>query len=471
MTGSATSGRPPGLWVAAWLLARKDLRQYFRDKVGMALGFLLPLALVAVFGFIMGRAGGSSGMPRVEIAVVDLERSPESERLVEALAGVESLDLSRPDAGEVWSRDDALARVRDGDEPMALVIPEGYAAGAEPELILDPGREIEQQLVAIGLFQALIEVQGDEAGWALSRRALLQAGLPEEWSGRVFTLTEGFRGSVEALFTEAETQGKLEAGAEAPGEPPADGAEATGEATAADGGGGESGVDLQGFMQDLLPVQRTEVLPEGRQEQITYQVSHAVSGMTVMMLMFSLVGFGRSLLAERDRGTLRRLLAAPIDARAILLSKFLGVFLIGLLLIAVLFTFSALVFELDVLGRLDTLVVLSAATALACTGFAVAIAAWAKTDKQADGVSTLVILLMSSIGGCWMPLMLMPEAVQLAARCTLPYWSLSGYQGSFWHGMHWTEPAMLRFIGVQLAVAAALAALAGLLFHRRYRAG
>ena len=441
--------RPPGVWSAAWLLARKDLRQYFRDKVGMALGFLLPLALVSIFGFIMGHTGGGGGaMPRVELAVVDLDRSAESSRLVEALSQVESLDLSLPGDGQAWSRDDALDRVHDGDEPMALVIPAGYAQGSEPELILDPGREIEQQLVAIGLFQALFQAQGEEAGWALSRRALLQAGLPPEWTGRVTTVTDGIRSSVETLFAEAEQQGVVE-----------------------DGGAAEPPVELKSFLQDLLPVTRTEVRPEGREQQLSYQVSHAVSGMSVMMLMFSLVGFGRSLLAERDRGTLRRLLAAPIDARAILLSKFISVLLIGMLLITVLFTFSALVFDLDVLGRLDTLVVLSLATALACTGFAVAISAWAQTEKQADGVSTLVILLMSAIGGCWIPLMLMPEPVQLVARFTLPYWSLSAYQGTFWHGLRWTHPDMLRYVGVQLAVAATLAALSALLFRRRYRAG
>lgn len=457
------TNRPPGLWSAAWLLARKDLRQFFRDKVGMALGFLLPVALVAVFGFIMGHTGGGGGMPRVELAVVDLERSAESARLVAALGAVESLDVSLPEAGESWSRDDALDRVRDGDEPMALVIPQGYATGAEPELIFDPGRQIEQQLVAIGLFQALFQVQGADAGWALSRRAMLKAGLPPEWSDRVFALTNGFRHSIEAMFAEAKVSEEPRAAVAADAA-----VGTTGESAAP---ASEPGFQMQTVMQDLLPVTRTEVTPEGRQQQLDYQVSHAVSGMTVMMLLFSLVGCGRSLLAERDRGTLRRLLAAPIDARAILLSKFISVFLIGMILIAVLFTFSGLVFGLDVLSRLDTLLVLSIATALACTGFAIAIAAWAQTEKQADGVSTLLILLMSSIGGCWIPLMLMPKAVQLVAHFTLPYWSLSGYQGTFWHGLHWTHPDMLGFIGVQLAVAAALTALAALLFRRRYRAG
>lgn len=445
------SPRPPGLWAAAWLLARKDLRLYFRDKVGMALGLLLPLALVSIFGFIMGHTGGSNGMPRVELAVADLEHSEASQKLVDALVKVESFDVSLPSDGQSWTRDDAVKRVHDGSEPMALVIPQGYAAGAEPELIVDPGREIEQQLVAIGMFQALFAVQGEEAAWAMSRRALMKAGLPADWAGRVFAVTDGFRKSVEAMFSEAEAR---------PTESKDDGDSKP-----------DRNVDVQTFMQDMLPVTRTEVRPEGRQQQLSYQVSQAVSGMTVMMLMFSLVGFGRSLLGERDRGTLRRLLAAPIDARAILLSKFLGTFLIGMLLITVLFTFSALVFDLEVLGRLDTLLVLSAATALACTGFSMAIAAWAKTDKQADGISTLLILVMSAIGGCWIPLMLMPKAVQMVARFTLPYWSMSGYQGAFWYGLRWTHPDMLLYVGVQLLVALALSVVAAILFSRRYRAG
>jgi ABC-type uncharacterized transport system permease subunit len=99
------------------------------------------------------------------------------------------------------------------------------------------------------------------------------------------------------------------------------------------------------------------------------------------------------------------------------------------------------------------------------------VAAWARTDKQADGVSTLAILLMASIGGCWMPLMMMPEAIQVAARFTLPFWSLSGYQGTFWYGKHWTDPEMLLDLGVLLGITGALTAAAVALFRRRYLAG
>ena len=61
-----------GLLRAAWQLTVKDLRLYVRDRTGLALGFLLPLGLVGVFGMIMGHVGGGGGMTaRVELAVAD----------------------------------------------------------------------------------------------------------------------------------------------------------------------------------------------------------------------------------------------------------------------------------------------------------------------------------------------------------------------------------------------------------------
>jgi ABC-type multidrug transport system permease subunit len=466
------------LFSATLALTRKDLLLYFRDKTGVALGFLMPLGLVGVFGLMFGSGGGDSAMPRVQVAVVDLDRTEASAALLDALDDTDTVRVIRPDEGETWSEDDVRRRVLEGDEPMALIVPAGFADGAELRLLQDPDRSVERQLVDIALMQAIVSAQGVDAGWAMSRRMLLKAGVPAAWTDRVRGLTDGFRTGIESMFEEAHALGLLEDDAEASGAgldaPEARaGADGASDGPADEGAddGADFALDLGSVMSDLLPVQREELRPEGRQAQVTYQVSHAVSGIGVMMLMFSLVGFGRSLLEERDRGALRRLIAAPIDSRAILLSKFLGTFLIGMALLVVLFTFAKFAFELDILSRLDTLIVVSVATAAACTSFAMLVAAWARTDKQADGVSTLAILLMASIGGCWMPLMMMPDLIQSAARFTLPFWSLSGYQGTFWYGKHWTDPGMLVDISVLLAIAAGLTAASVALFRRRYLAG
>ncbi|MBC8327291.1 MAG: hypothetical protein H8E31_00920, partial [Planctomycetes bacterium] len=63
----------------SWTIARKDLRSYFRDRTGMLLGFLLPIALVTAFGFIAQVLyGGNSAMGRTTLWVADENGSDSS---------------------------------------------------------------------------------------------------------------------------------------------------------------------------------------------------------------------------------------------------------------------------------------------------------------------------------------------------------------------------------------------------------
>ncbi len=430
---------------AALLLVRNDLRLFFRDRVALLLSFALPIALVGIFGFIMGAmgGGGGGGLKAVDVAVLDEDNSPASAAFVQALRDSQTVRPRFRKEG-AFTREQLHERLDEGEDSFALVIPRGFGDGADLLLLRDPGRDIEARMVQMGLLSALFEAKGADAAWDMSRRALDQAGLPPEWSARIEGLMGPFRLGMEGLFADADREGHLGAGDEA---------------------------DPLAFMEQVLPIQMQDVVPAGRDRQLTYMVSHSVSGMTVMMLMFTLVGAARTLLSERDQGTLRRLLAAPIDPRAILLGKFLMSVLLGLILIVVLYAFAALVFKVDVLSRWDTLLVVSLATSLACTSFALAIAAWAKTDKQADGVSTLLILSMSALGGAWMPTIVMPEAARTVAKFTLTHWSLSGYQASLWYGKHWTEPEVLVPVGVVLGIALALGFVAVAIFRRRWLAG
>jgi len=435
----------------AWQLARKDLRIFFRDRTGMLLGFALPIALVGIFGFIMGALGGSQSneMSPIEVAVLDEDVSPASATFVQALRDSPSIAPVFAKEG-VFTRDQLQERVSDGKEGFAVVVPHGFADGTDLVLLRDPGRTLEARLVEFGLVAALFKARGGDAAWDMARRGLQNSGLPPESAARIEGLMAPFRMGLDSLFAQAEDAGQLASGK--------------------DGKDGKE-PDALGFMERALPLQMQDVVPAGRDQQLNAYVSHAVSGMTVMMLLFTLTGSARSLLTERDKGTLRRLLAAPMRPGAILLGKFITAWLLGLVLVTVLYVFAWLVFHVDIVSRWDTLLLVSAATAAACTSFAVAIAAWARTEKQADGVSTLIILSMSALGGSWFPTMAMPPAAQTVAKFTLTYWSLRGYQASLWYGKTWTDPDVLLSLGVVMAVAVGLALLALTLFRRRYLAG
>jgi ABC-type multidrug transport system permease subunit len=192
-----------------------------------------------------------------------------------------------------------------------------------------------------------------------------------------------------------------------------------------------------------------------------------------MMLLFGMLACGSTLLQERESGTLRRLLIAAIPRGSILGAKFLFSAIIALLQLIVLFAFGNLLFHIGVLRDPVTLAVLCLTWTAVAASFGMLIAAWAKTTKQAEGIATLLILVMAAVGGCWFPIQILdlPWQAELATQWTPTYWAMSGFQGMFWEQRSWMHPKMLTTIGVQWGFALAASAVALLFYRRNYVAG
>lgn len=438
----------------AWVMAKKDLRVFSRDRTGLALGLLLPVVLVTVFGFVMKVVnGGDSGVSRATLWVVDQDATDLSRRFVAALRAAETLKI-RPAVDEA-AVDEAAVRqdITDGELHHALLVPAGFGATlAKKELpqltmLRDPDRALEEQLIAVGLMQAAIVALGPDFSEAFTTRMLERAGIPKEWRERTTALTRAFAGGVRTLFEEREAAAKpAEAHDGAPTFSPAD------------------------FMGQLVPITHEDFRPPQRPKQLSYMLSHTVSGIGVMMLMFGLVACGTQLIREREEGVLPRLLVAPADRLAILWGKYLFALLVGAVQLTLLFTFGAFVFQVDVMRDPPAFLVVSLVVLLAITAFGMLVAAWAKTTKQAEGLSTLIILVMSALGGAWFPLQAFdpPPAVKLAMSCTLTDWAIRSYQALFWHGHGLGDTEVQVNLAVLLGFTAAATIAARALFLRRY---
>ncbi|MBI4879271.1 MAG: ABC transporter ATP-binding protein/permease [Planctomycetes bacterium] len=442
---------------ATWTLAQKDLRLYLRDRTGMLLGFGLPVVLVLAFGFVYKMAfGRSGGMSSTTLWVADLDQSDRSRAFLAALRENTMLSIRPREGEDAAPAGDLKGKVEDGEAHHALVIERGFElaldAGSFPALTMyrDPDRTLEAQLVSIALMQSFLgAADPQEAAPLMTARALELAGLPDEWSERIQTLSRAFSGSVEALFVEAEDEGLLQAAA--PDEEPA-------------------AFDFSSVMRGLVPVRNVDIKPPDRPKELSYMLAHNVSGISVMMLMFGLVACGTLLIQEREQGTLRRLLLSPMQRRSILWGKFLFTAIIGVLQLAVMFAVGELVFSVSLLRDPLTLLVLSAALVFSVTAFGMLIASLARTTRQAEGLSTIIILVMSAVGGAWFPIQMfdLPLASEIVAKCTLTWWAMSAFQGMFWHGKPWTDPTMLGQLGVLLAFGAVASCCAQVAFRRRY---
>ena len=78
------------------------------------------------------------------------------------------------------------------------------------------------------------------------------------------------------------------------------------------------------------------------------------------------------------------------------------------------------------IGTIGLMVLISAIT-LASTGLGLLVAVFVTTKDQADSVSTMIVLIMSAMGGSWWPLFIMPQFMQDLAHLTITAWAMEGF--------------------------------------------
>jgi ABC-type multidrug transport system permease subunit len=183
----------------------------------------------------------------------------------------------------------------------------------------------------------------------------------------------------------------------------------------------------------------------------------AVAGTSILMLLFSVAGVGSSILEEKENGTIHRLLYSPLKGSAILYGKMLFAFFISILQLTAMFLFAWLIFNMDLSINFPALILMIIATAFAVSSLGILLAALAKTRQQALNISTIIILIMSAIGGSMIPLFIMPAILQKIAFLSLNYWAIQGFYDIFWRVLPLEEIlpkiALLISIGIVMTLA------------------
>ncbi len=355
---------------AAFLIARKDLRQRLRDRSALVYGIIAPLGLAILFSFIFGPLDDAAF--EAEYVIVDEDGGQISEAFGEALGGleddgiavirtVESVEVARE---QVETGSDAFAGDDVASADAAFVIPEGFSeavlAGeaAEMTIIGAAGSELSAQVaysVAQGFSSELAAVD-----------VAVRTVLPD---------------AMAAIAQEGGTASGVSPGAEgAPGA-------VTPEMLAA--------LLAQEAASTVNPITVEDVSASTKQLDSTTYLS---AGMAVFFLFFT-VAFGVSgLLEERRLGTMQRLLAAPVSRSSIIVGKALTSFALGILSMTVLVVASTLLIGAE-WGNPLGVALLVVAAVVAAMGILAVVAAVAKNQEQASNFQAIIALVLAFLGG------------------------------------------------------------------------
>jgi ABC-2 type transport system permease protein len=391
-----------------------------RDRVAQTLTFVLPIVFFSIFASVFGSRGGEN-MPPVSIAIVDQDGSELSRRVIEALGKETALRVRAAAPGApALDRAGAERLVRNGDVPVAVVIPKGMgdgfgqggfgSSGPSVVLLADPSDPVAPQMVQ-GLLQKVMMTAVPD---------LMMAGGMKQFEDRAGSLTPQQRKAVDAWLP------SLKAGA--------------GTGRASSGGAGPMGMAV-----DVVDVMRTD-------DRKGSLISFYAAGIGVMFLLFSAVGgAGGALLDEADSGTLERLLSTNIGMTGLLAGKWLLLMLIGTAQLTVMFLWGRVAFGLPLFTHIPGFLVMTVVTAGAAAALGLVLATLARSRAQLSGFSTLLILTMSALGGSMFPRFLMSETMQKMGLVTFNAWALDGYLKVFWRNAAvwelWPQVLVLVLLG------------------------
>ncbi len=379
-------------------LFKKDLMLFFHDQRSVILTFLLPLILISLFAFAYGGIGEFDGRSEpVRLLITDFDQTVSSQEIISSIDSLK--DIRTVISNSVKAEE----LVINGNYACALIIYKGFqdslvAGNASPlEMVYDRSREMEIAALQQNLISTLMASTG---------KIVVKKRIENYLKVQFPYIDKNITDNIARNATDNN--------------------------------------------DNTAVIKWTSVV--GEKNDTKLGLIQAVAGTAILMLLFSVAGVGTSILEEKENGTINRLLYSPLKGSTILYSKMLFAFFISILQLTTMFLFAWLVLNMDLSVNIPGLILMITATSFAVSSLGIFLAAVSKTRQQAQNLSTIIILVMSAIGGSMIPLFIMPAILQKIALLSVNYWGIQGFYDLFWRVLPLKEilPKILILMGIGL---------------------
>ncbi len=420
-------------------IAFKDLLITFRDPVGLILMLVAPLALTLVISAAFGGSDSDSAIGVIPIAVINQDTGEFGPYLVEAFGSDDLTDLV--EVHEYSSIEAARTAVDEDQLASAILIPENFSASLLPY----------QGTSAAGFTG---EMSGDSA---------VQTSQVEIYNNPSRSISTSIvRSIVETIigqFISGSAAGQvailqlLDSGRLTPQE------------ALQEGEGIGRQVGENSLAGTLITLESSTYTPEGVQENEFSWLKYSAASMAILYLMFTMNASGRSILVEREGGTLTRMLIVPAQRATILGGKMLAGVLTGLIQMSILIVSSRFLFGFtwgDPAGVAFT----TLAVVLAISGWGLIPAAFARTSGQANSAGTAITLTFAALAGNFVPRLAMPLWLQKISLVTPNAWGIETYYALIQGG---SLTDALPAIGILFLMAILTFGIAIITFRRQFK--
>ena len=340
-----------------WAIAWKNLLVLSKDRGALAILFLMPLLFASLVGASAGGGGeGEESNVHFDVYVVNNDEGPFGKMVEDVLAEMTLLRIERLDSAA--EADELVAK---GERLAAIVIPADFSQQIDSydptrvTVIADPVNQ-EYASYVTGLVNYAVappSVQGE-----------LQYGIRQvlNESGALDNAPPEMHQAAEAQIL------------------------------------GAIMTQLQ-VMQTDPPISVTTEQPAEAVEESFNPFAIVIPNFAVMFAFFLTGTIAQSVHNERDHGTFRRLLAAPLDRAAIIAGTMLAFMIVVFFQVIFMFSIAAGAFNMPLGHSIGGLLWITFGLSLAASSLGLLLAAITKGSKQAGTVGMILGFILAGLGG------------------------------------------------------------------------
>ena len=382
----------------AIILASKDTKVLFKDRLAVAFSFLFPFLFVIGFTLALGGQGPSDDP--IEFVLTTLETDGVSNQLIDVFA----VDDLGPVV--VMTYHEALQAAEDDLIDGYVVFPADFTAslikGDPTSLeVVSTGKDSGYQVALIGFANAFARPFNE---------VNVVAGAVSEATGTDFSLI------ARTAF--------------------------------------ETGLIDQGSLSTVeIDVEQVGDVEPWNASNFT------LPGYLTMFVFFAAALSAEAIARERRNHTLERLLSNGARREAIVIGKLMGTAFLGLLQISVMWIVGIIAFRIDLGASPIAVILISVLMVVASSSFGVLIASFIQEAKSASMAGVLASLTLAPIGGCWWPLFITPDWMQKLAKITPHGWANTGFNKLMLFGAEFADVAAEMLTLLMFAVLFAAVAL------------
>ncbi len=388
---------------------KKETLLLLRDKVGLSILFLMPMALIFVMTLIQDSAFKTMNEKGIPIVFVDNDRDSLGILIEQGLRNNDLCEFNETIDGKPATTESALKAVGEGKFLIGIIIPKGATDAIKKNVSQLVSETLNGEIVAPEKFKDIQD--------SVEITIMID---PVAKKSFLISVTSNLREFISEIKSKIMFQSFSEQIAEVIPD--------------------KSNTPKNTYQRSQIITYKEVYASKAENKIVPNAVQHNVPAWTIFAMFFIAIPLSGSIIKEKNEGSVFRLHTMPTPYLLLVNGKIIVYVMVCLIQFILMLSVGQIFLPMLglpalVLGNsLPGIFILTLATAFAATGYGVLVGTLAATEHQAAIMGSLSILLLSALGGIWVPSYVMPEVMRNISSFSPLNWSLEGFYKLFLRG-------------------------------------